>query len=266
MTTRECRAEERLAEPQLVTDGSQSRPGKFEPPSTPSTPRPLLRHLHFRTGDLQRYANTPEVIGLPRDLSQHWRGIWNTLERRVYGRFNAEDVLLPESGDRRNNAGWLTGDSWTLCHNKPISSSSVVRGDESRFPDIPDRLDLFFLLVSQFKSIAFVGVRKAAMIQRNNETIETKRAMEKLVDWLNDPARGKYRKSRGRAQLRRRRRSVPTEQEVLRQFARSALRAAGLRWPRKPRDREREWPNCFRELGLTVELFDAPPFSPRRIR
>jgi len=224
---------------------------------------PLIRRLEISSGRLSRFVkDSDSVTGLPRDLSRHWRGVRNERGKRVYGRFDAGDVLLPEYADPRKKADWLAGDSWTLCHNKPISSPSKVRGDESRFPDIPDRLDLFFLLTTQFESIAFVGLRRAAIIRRNHETAP---ALEKLAEWLKDPARGKYRKTRGRAQLRTRRQCVPTEHELRCQFARSALRAAGLRWPGKPRDREREWPDCLRELGLTVELTDAPPFTPRRI-
>ncbi len=237
--------------------------GKPEPRSSQGSPSPYLRLLEINRRNLNRYGNTLSVIGLPRDLTLHWRGIWHTSEGRVFGRFDDRDVVLQERAYDRRQPPKLSGDSWILCHNKPIRCTSVARGDEARFPDIPDRLDLFFLLVSQFESIAFVGLRTAAVISRCHHTDG---AMARLADWLRDPDRGKYRQSRGRAQLKRRRRCVPPDRDVYRQFARSALRAAGLRWPGKPRDREREWPDCLKELGLSVEQTDAPPFSPRRIR
>ncbi len=215
-------------------------------------PTPLVRRLEIRTKVLSVFRSTHSAEGLPTDATRHWRGVWNPEWGRVYGRYDASDRLLSELAPGSNSVSWLTGECWTLCHSKPRTCAHAVRGDEARYPDVPDRLDIFLLLTTQFESIAFAGVKMAAVIRRSPRTVKT---LEILDEWLKDPDGGLYRRSRGRAQQRRRWQRTPTSMELDRQTARSALWAIRLEWPGKPRDRERDWPSCLDKIGLDVELF-----------
>ena len=205
---------------------------------------------------LNRYGSTETAKGLPRHSNLHWRGLWHPESGRVYGQFSTDDALLPTvpTGSRRKE--FEPWDGSILCHCKPVDDSREPVGSESRYPDIPDRLDIYLLLRHQYDAIAFAGRTIAAEIRRTQETYPT---ILKLREWEEDRSKGRYRRSRGQSQLERSLGRKPTRTEIERQHATSALRATRLKWPRKPTERHAKWVECLRELGLAVETSSELP-------
>lgn len=200
---------------------------------------------------INRYGSTTAVGGLPRHRDLHWRGLWHPASGRVYGKFSPFDDLLECVPPRSRRKPFEPWDGSILCHSKPIDDAREPVGSESRYPDIPDRLDVYLLLRHQFDAIAFAGRTIAATIRRTEETFST---ILQLREWELDREGGRYRRTRGRSQLARSLAREPTRTEIERQHAASALRAIGLKWPRKPNDRQRQWKQCLIDLGLTVEV------------
>ena len=232
-----------------------SRTTTKPPWAPPSANEPPLRQLSIRISSLPSRSKARRVTSLPRHADWHWRGIWNQTTQKVLGPYFPKDQLLEETHSARSGKDFVN--DWTLCHNKPLKpAEGVLRGD-SRYPDIPDRLDVYLLVASQFSSFAFSGDKQGAVIRCTPATAET---IQRLRDWESDATKGRYRRTRGRAQLQKRRGRSPSSLEIEHQFARSALRAAGLVWPRNPRERAKKWPECLRQLGLHVELFDTSRF------
>jgi hypothetical protein len=210
-----------------------------------TTSRPLLI-----AKPLNRYRKTHSVTGLPRHNDLHWRGLWQPCAGDVHGRFGVDDRLLPSVPANSRKSEFQPFEEAVLCHCKPLDGSAEPAGSESRYADIPDRLDIYLLLRHQFNTIAFAGKTIAAIIRRTPDTYPL---MLRLRDWEADRDGGRYRRSRGRSQLRRALKREPTLVEVERQHATSALRALGLRWPDKPRNRHKKWVECLHELSLIVE-------------
>ncbi len=210
---------------------------------TKGTPLSIARPLN-------QYASTTMVGGLPRHLDLHWRGLWHPTAGHVYGQLSPCDDLLdnvPAHSRRKEFEPW---DGLVLCHCKPLDDSREPVGSESRYPDIPDRLDIYLLLRHQYDAIAFAGRTIAAEIRRTQETYLT---ILKLRDWENDRSGGRYRRSRGQSQLERSHGRKPTRTEIERQYANSALRAIGLEWPRKPTERHEQWVKRLSNLGLAIK-------------
>jgi hypothetical protein len=199
---------------------------------------------------LIHYARTQSFTELPRHSDFHWRGLWQPDPGYVHGMFSESDDLLPAVAGKSRRKEFVPYCEAVLCHNKPIDSRYPRRGCESKYPDIPDRLDIYFLLRHQYSAIAFAGRTIAAIIRRTEDSYP---AILRLRDWEADRASGRYRRSRGRSQLRRAMGREPDQMTVDRQHANSALRALGLVWPGKPSDRHKQWADCLRGIGLAVE-------------
>lgn len=210
---------------------------------------------------LNKYAQATRVVDLPRHANLHWRGLWQPSLGHVHGRFRPSDELLPAVPANSRRTEFRPYEAAVLCHCKPCNDRNELVGSESRYPDIPDRLDLYFLLRHQFDAIAFAGQTIAAIIRRTSDTFPT---IMRLRDWEADRNGGRYRRVRGRSQLRRTMGREPTTMEIERQYAVSALRAIELRWPGKPKSRHEQWVECLYEIGLSVEV--SPDLGPIRHR
>lgn len=212
---------------------------------------------------LQKYAQASRVIDLPRHASLHWRGLWQPNLGHVHGRFRPFDELLPAVPVNSRRTEFTTSEAAVLCHCKPFDDRKQPVENESLYPDIPDRLDLYFLLRHQFDAIAFVGKTLAAIIRRTDETYPT---ILRLRDWEADRNGGRYRRVRGRSQLRRTLGREPTNLQIERQHAISALRAIGLCWPGNPKLRHKQWVECLSMIGLSAEISkDLGPTQHRAI-
>ncbi len=216
--------------------------------------------LIFQRRPLNKYKPASIASDLPKHETRHWRGLWIPKENRLLGRFAADDEFLPLAQPESRKTRFVPPPETILCHSKPSGDSSIVVGSESRFPDIPDRLDIYFLLRHQFHAIAFNGKRIGAVIRRTQKT-NTK--INQLHAWENERSTGKYRKTRARAQFRNRKGFEPPELELERIVAVSALRYLGLKWPGKPNERKKRWVKNLEILGLTVEVIENKSSSNR---
>lgn len=210
---------------------------------------------------LNKYSQTSRVSDLPRHCSLHWRGLWQPSLGHVHGMFRPTDELLPFVPANSRRTEFTPHEAAVLCHCKPFDDRNQPVGSESRYPDIPDRLDLYFLLRHQFDAIAFAGKTIAAVIRRTEDTFPT---ILRLRDWEADRNGGRYRRIRGRSQLRRMLGREPTCMEIERQHAVSALRAIDLCWPGKPKSRHEQWVECLYKIGLSVEV--SKDLAPTRHR
>ena len=202
-------------------------------------------------GGLHHYQPAKHAGALPRHTTAHWRGLWEPNTGILRGRYFGCDDLLPSLVSNNPDFGFQDWESHVLCHSKPLDDRGKPVGCEGRYPDIPDRLDIYILLRHRFNAIAFSGRSRAAVIRRTEATYPT---ILKLRDWESSRESGRYRRSRGRSQLRRALNREPTRTELERQHATSALRAVGLRWPRNPKERALQWLECLGAIGLTVDL------------
>lgn len=227
-------------------------------PTTANCGKTLKEQVDLFTGNpplsiahpLIHYARAKSFTELPRHNDLHWRGLWQPDPGFVHGMFSESDDLLPPVHGKSRKKEFVPYGKAVLCHSKPIDNRNQRRGCESRYPDIPDRLDIYLLLRHQYSAIAFAGRTIAAIIQRTEDSYPV---LLRLRDWEADRASGRYRRSRGRSQLRRAMGREPDQMTVDRQHANSALRAFGLVWPGKPSDRHKQWADCLRGIGLTVE-------------
>lgn len=201
---------------------------------------------------LQRYMGSDSYWNLPRHAKMHWRGFLQPASGAVNGKFQIDERLLPAvppSGKRSEFEPY--GDA-ILCHCKPLDDRWETVGSENRHPDVPDRWDIYMLMRHQYDAIAFTGKTLAAVIRRTEKTYRT---ILNLRDWENNPAGGKYRRSRVKSQLRRRLKRTPFHHEIERAHAKTALSHLGLKLPGKPNHRREAWPGLLSALGFDIELF-----------
>lgn len=199
---------------------------------------------------LRPYSPAKCFTEIPRHHKMHWRGLWFPRSGQVYGMFRECDDLLPAAPSASIKRELVSDVDTVLCHCKPVEEAFLPKEGESKYPDIPDRLDIYLLLRHQFSAIAFAGRSVAAVIRRTEESFPV---ILRLRDWEADRAGGRYRRSRGRSQLRRALGREPAQVQVDRQHATSALRALGLHWPARPHERHAQWADCLRGIGLAVE-------------
>jgi hypothetical protein len=178
-----------------------------------------------------------ELTNLPRSNTMHFRGFLCE-GRTLLGRqiWTPEMLLPPEEGKQ-------TFDPYPgtiLCHTKPM---------KDRFVDIPDRWDIYMLLRYKLVHFGFAGKDVVAKITRTEKSWPT---ILKLRDWEKSHP---YRRSRLKA-------LYPNDPcyTIEQRYAESAMRAIGLEWPGKPNHRKREWPKCFRDIGLDVEILRGPTY------
>lgn len=190
--------------------------------------------LRFRTRDFAQYQKHVDSIGtLPNHPTCHFRGVlW--LGICIYGRVQLDATPLPPGG------AWHSFDfnpeHHTLVHCKPT---------EDRFSDVPDRSDLYLLCRSTVTQLAIAGKTQAAMITKGPQSPSF---FDRLIDWeLSHP----YRRQRLKAKYPK-----LASWQVEERYSQSALRAIGLQWPGKPHERRRDWPECLREIGLEITLYD----------
>lgn len=172
-----------------------------------------------------------ELTTLPQSETMHFRGFLSE-GRTLWGRQSwTPEMLLPPK------PGAQTFDPFPgsiLCHTKPM---------KDRFVDIPDRWDIYMLLRYKLKDFGFAGKNVVAKITRTEATWPT---ILKLRDWEESHP---YRRSRLKA-------LYPNDPPyaIDERYSESAMRAIKLKWPGKPNHRKREWPKCFRDIGLDVEI------------
>ncbi|MDA8745233.1 hypothetical protein N9N28_11415 [Rubripirellula amarantea] len=200
---------------------------------------------------LQRYLGSSCYANLPRHAKLHWRGLLQPKSGAVNGRFMVDERLLPDVPPNGRRSEFEPYNEAVLCHCKPLDDRWEKIGSENRYPDIPDRWDIYLLMRHQFAAIAFTGKTRAAIIRRNDATYRT---ILKLRDWEADPAGGLYRRTRVKSQLRRSLGRIAYPHEVERAHAKTALSFLGLKFPGKPEPRHEHWPDLLRDLGFSVEI------------
>lgn len=222
-----------------------------------------LRFRHRPPSDpkgFRRYWKHPvDFTNLPRHPTSHFRGVLIP-GHSTYGMFLDSAEMLPQFFPRKHRREFVPWEGAVLVHCKPLDhEDNRVRsghpGDENRFPDIPDRWDIYLLLRHQFDSFAFTGATMAAMICR---TERSWRAILQLRDW-EQSSRGRNRYNRIKRRLEKLGQQ-PTEYQVWRSYAASALRHLGLSWPGKPNERRAAWVHCVQALGLVV--LSGTPHTP----
>lgn len=211
---------------------------------TRQSPLSIKRHL-------QRYYGSGGYWNLPRHPKMHWRGLLQPKTGDVHGLWRMDERLLPAVPASGRGSEFVPDHEAVLCHCKPIDDHWEPVGSENRYPDIPDRWDIYLLLTRQYNAIAFTGKTQAAIIRRTEATYRT---ILNLRDWESDPAGGLYRRTRVKSQLRRRLRRIPYQHEIERAHAKTALTYLGLKLPAKPNDRLKNWHKSVEQLGLTVEV------------
>ncbi|MEO2013185.1 MAG: hypothetical protein ABGZ53_02325 [Fuerstiella sp.] len=199
---------------------------------------------------LTKYSASSSHRDLPRHPELHWRGLLFPDHGDVYGKFQPTEQLLPPV-DPNSQRGEYNRGYAILCHCKPFCDRSQPFGSENRYPDIPDRWDLYLLLQHQYDAIAFTGKTVGAIIRR---TERSSPKIEELQQWETNPKGGRYRRTRVRSQLKNRLGRSPYPWEVERAHAKSALRYLKLKWTDKPNRRHQEWPHCLHKLGLETEI------------
>ncbi len=209
---------------------------------------------------LTKYSASSSHRDLPRHPELHWRGLLFPNHGDVYGKFHPTEQLLPSVDPNSPQRGEYNRGYAILCHCKPIDDQRHGRGSENRYPDIPDRWDLYLLLRHQYDAIAFTGKSIGAIIRRTDRSCQL---VERLQEWETERDGGRYRRIRVASQLKKKLGRTPYPMEVERAHAKSALRALDLRWPGKPTIRHQEWSECVRKIGLETEISrDVKP--PRR--
>ncbi|TWU18607.1 hypothetical protein [Allorhodopirellula heiligendammensis] len=200
---------------------------------------------------LQRYLGSGCCASLPRHAKLHWRGLLQPKSGAVNGRWMVDERLLPTVPPSGRKSEFEPHDEAILCHCKPLDDTHEKIGSENRYPDIPDRWDIYLLMRHQYNAIAFTGKKIAAVIRR---TPATHRTILNLRDWETDPAGGRYRRTRVKSQLRRRLGRIPYPHEIERAHAKTALIHLGFKLPGKPKERHGSWPGLLKNLGFEVEI------------
>ncbi|MCO8122611.1 hypothetical protein NHH03_12765 [Stieleria sp. TO1_6] len=208
---------------------------------------------------LNRYKASSSFVNLPRHANMHWRGLLQPRSGAVNGLFEVDERLLPPVPASGRKSEFEPYDDAILCHCKPLNDCWENIGSENRYPDIPDRWDIYLLMRHQYDAIAFTGKNRAAIIRRTDATYRT---ILKLRDWEADPAGGLYRRTRVKSQLRRRLGRNPYPYEIERAHAKTALTHLGYKLPGKPKPRHDDWPKRLRDLGFEIEI--AKDIKPTR--
>ncbi|TWU06514.1 hypothetical protein [Stieleria varia] len=203
---------------------------------------------------LNRYAASDSYLNLPRHACMHWRGLLQPASGAVSGQFLVDERLLPGVPPGSRKSEFVPHHQAILCHCKPLNDQWEPVGSENRYPDIPDRWDIYLLMRHQYDAIAFTGKTHAAVIRRTDATHGT---ILKLRDWEADPSGGLYRRTRVKSQLHRRLGRNPYPYEIERAHAKTALTYLGYELPGKPKPRHKLWPERLRKLGFEVEIADV---------
>jgi hypothetical protein len=202
---------------------------------------------------LQRYMSSRSYCNLPRHAKMHWRGLLQPKSGDVNGLWMLDERLLPAVPKSSRRSEFNPYDNAILCHCKPLDDRWEKVGSENRYPDVPDRWDIYLLMRHQYDAIAFTGKTLAASIRRTEATYRT---ILNLRDWETDPNGGLYRRSRVKSQLRRSLGRVPYLHEIERAHAKTALSFLGFKLPGKPKPRHDRWPDLLRDLGFEVVIAD----------
>lgn len=222
-------------------------------------PLQLPRLALWNEGGSNGFRKQPiDFTNIPRSDTRHFRGIM--IEgSRSYGRFRATPELLPIYDSSKHCYPFDLISDAILVHCKPLNhldnregTLDEKLGDENRYPDMPDRLDIYLLLKHRLSSIAFTGPAVAAKISLGGCTLPT---IERLAEF-EASRKGQQRYNRIKYRLQ----SLglqPQHHEIMRSYASTALRAVGLEWPDKPRVRHRQWPASLERIGLAVETSPA---------
>jgi len=200
---------------------------------------------------LQPYPASGCYASLPRHAKMHWRGLLQPETGAVNGRLMVDERLLPAVPASGRRSEFVPYDDAILCHCKPLDERWESVGSENRYPDVPDRWDIYLLMRHQYDAIAFAGKTLAAVIRRTESTY---RMILNLRDWEADPNGGLYRGTRVKSQIRRRLGRIPYPHEIERAHAKTALTHLGLKLPGKPNQRRDAWPDLLRALGFEVEI------------
>ena len=217
---------------------TQVRLQTFQASMTISTDNVLNKYWATYKNPISRstvtsYPSSKSISELPCDDDRHFRGF--LIEgAMLYGAW-ISDWFDPPS---RRGEEFSPFDGAIVCHVKP-------RRD--RFASVPDRWDLFLLLRWYPSQLAMRTLDKAIKITRTKDSESNVRA---LMKWERDHP---YR-------LSRLKKNYPNKTDFEREqlYAESAMRGIGLKWPGKPHDRIKYWPDRVRELGLSVEIVDIP--------
>jgi hypothetical protein len=184
-------------------------------------------------GQLSRYPERNSLAKLPISEDLHFRGFLDE-GRSLYGDCRNEWFSPPT----KRGEGFVPGAGSILCHVKPMTDP---------FAGVPDRWDLFVLLRWNLEKLGMRTATGTILISRTKEAWPT---VEKLMKWESD---NPYRRSR----LEKRYSSESTRTIDIK-YAESAMRGIGLKWPGKPHDRRKNWPDCVTALRLKVETKDIP--------
>lgn len=177
-------------------------------------------------------------LRLPTQRTAHVRGFfWHSPNGRhyLYYRISEDDERLPA---QKTFHPQLQTPEWVLFHSRPTNE---------RYGDIPDREDVYDFLRQRISRFVCVGQKHVSILEKDAETLQT---ILRLRDW-EQSIYGTYRVSRLRT-------SHPGDsaRETERRYKESALRGVGLRWPRKPSDRLRQWPDALRAIGIVVRRLE----------
>ena len=200
---------------------------------------------------LQRYKASSSYWNLPRHAKMHWRGLLQSASGIVNGKFQIDERLLPAVPPNERRTEFEPYEPAILCHCKPLDDRWENTGSENRYPDVPDRWDIYLLMRHNYDAIAFTGKTLAAVIRRTEKTYRT---ILNLRDWESNGNGGQYRRSRVKSQLRHRLGRNPFHHEIERAHAKTALTHLGFKLPGKPNPRRQLWPDLLRVLGFEVEL------------
>lgn len=182
-------------------------------------------------------------LQLPSQPAAHVRGFfWESLygHHFLYYRVSEDDERLPA---QKNFSPELQTPDWVLFHSPPT---------DDRYSDIPDREDVYDFLCRRICRFVCVGTKYVSILEKDEETLKT---IVRLSEWEHSNY-GKYRASR-----LRKTHPQDSRRETERRYKESALRGLGLRWPRKPSDRLRQWPDALRDIGIVVRRLERPGTS-----
>ena len=173
-------------------------------------------------------------LQLPSEPAAHVRGFfWESLNGQhfLYYRMSEDNERLPAQNKFHPE---FQAPDWVLFHSQPT---------DDRYSDIPDREDVYDFLRQRIRQFVCVGRNYVRILEKDKATLQT---VVELSRW-EQSFYGKYRASRLR-------KAYPhdSSRDTERRYKESALRRVGLRWPRKPSDRLRQWPDALSAIGIVV--------------
>jgi len=177
-------------------------------------------------------------LQLPREPVAHVRGFfWESPNGHdfLYYRVSTDDERLPT---QKRFHPLLQPPDWVLFHSQPT---------DDRYSDIPDREDVYDFLRQRIRQFVCVGRNCVSILEKDQATLQT---VVRLSQW-EQSLYGKYRVARLRTAY-----PHDSSRETERRYKESALRGVGLRWPRKPSDRLRQWPDALRGMGIVVRTLE----------